>query len=82
MDNQDIRKMGSLVIQLPLTYLVFLFASLSLMAIPFTSGWYSKDFILELLILPYSFSSSIAYLFCLLAAFLTTLYSLRVKKII
>jgi NADH:ubiquinone oxidoreductase subunit 5 (subunit L)/multisubunit Na+/H+ antiporter MnhA subunit len=43
MDTQDIRKMGSLNLFLPFTYLVFLFGSLSLMAFPFTSGWYSKD---------------------------------------
>ena len=62
MDNQDIRKKGSKSIFLPLTYLVFLFADLSLMAFPFSSGWYSKDLLLELLILPYNFSFTFSYL--------------------
>ena len=82
MDNQDIRKKGSLIIFLPLTYLVFLFASLSLMAFPFTSGWYSKDLLIELLIIPYNFSFSIAYIFTLLAAFLTSFYSIRLIMIV
>jgi NADH:ubiquinone oxidoreductase subunit 5 (subunit L)/multisubunit Na+/H+ antiporter MnhA subunit len=53
---------------LPYTYLVFFFASLSLKAFPFTSGFYSKDFLLELLCVPHHFTNTIAYLFTLLAA--------------
>jgi NADH:ubiquinone oxidoreductase subunit 5 (subunit L)/multisubunit Na+/H+ antiporter MnhA subunit len=37
--------MGGLNIMLPLTYIVFLFGSLSLKAFPFTAGFYSKDFL-------------------------------------
>jgi NADH-ubiquinone oxidoreductase chain 5 len=48
MDNQDLRKYGGLKLYLPLTYSVILIASFSLIAIPFMSGFYSKDFILEL----------------------------------
>jgi NADH-ubiquinone oxidoreductase chain 5 len=72
--------MGSLNLFLPFTYLVFLFGSLSLMAFPFTSGWYSKDLIIELLIVPTNFTHTIAYIFTLLGAFLTSSYSIRVKK--
>jgi NADH-ubiquinone oxidoreductase chain 5 len=82
MDSQDIRKMGSLNLFLPFTYLVFLFGSLSLMAFPFTSGWYSKDLIIELLIVPNNFTHTIAYIFTLLGAFLTSSYSVRVKKMV
>src|SRR5204863_434057 len=46
-DNQDFRKFGGLKIFLPLTYSVMLIASLSLVAIPFMTGFYSKDFILD-----------------------------------
>jgi NADH-quinone oxidoreductase subunit L len=80
-DNQDIRKKGSLNILLPLTYLVFFFASFSLMAFPFTAGFYSKDFLLELLQTPNNFTHSIAYILTLLAALLTSIYSIRLKKI-
>ena len=43
MDNQDLRKYGGLKLYLPLTYSVILIASFSLIAIPFMSGFYSKD---------------------------------------
>ena len=46
-DNQDFRKYGGLRPFLPLTYSVMLIASLSLVAFPFMTGFYSKDFILE-----------------------------------
>jgi NADH-ubiquinone oxidoreductase chain 5 len=81
LDNQNINRMGSLNLLLPFTYLVFFFASLSLKAFPFTSGFYSKDFLLELLCVPHHFSHSIAYLFTLLAALLTSSYSIRVLMI-
>ena len=82
LDNQDIRKKGSLNIFLPITYLVFFFGSLSLMAFPFTSGWYSKDLLIELLIVPNNFTHTIAYIFTLMAAFLTSTYSIRLLKIV
>lgn len=75
--HQDIRKMGSLVLLSPISYLVFLLGSLSLVAFPFFTGFYSKDFLLELLIVPLNFTHSIAYIFTLLAALFTVLYSLR-----
>ena len=46
-DNQDFRKYGGLRAFLPLTYSVMLIASLSLVAVPFMTGFYSKDFIFE-----------------------------------
>lgn len=75
--DQDIRKMGSLILLSPISALVFILASLSLIAFPFFTGFYSKDFLLELLLIPSNFTHTIAYLFTLIAAFLTSLYTLR-----
>jgi NADH:ubiquinone oxidoreductase subunit 5 (subunit L)/multisubunit Na+/H+ antiporter MnhA subunit len=42
------RRMGGLARVLPLTYVVMLIGSVALMGFPFLTGFYSKDFILEL----------------------------------
>jgi NADH-ubiquinone oxidoreductase chain 5 len=77
-DNQDFRKYGGLISFLPLTYSVILIASLSLMAIPFMTGFYSKDFILESAYGQYHFSSIIIYIIAVIGAIFTTLYSIKV----
>ncbi|KAJ8322639.1 NADH:ubiquinone oxidoreductase subunit 5 [Batrachochytrium dendrobatidis] len=76
-DNQDIRKYGSLIKFLPITYIVFLLASLSLIAFPFFSGFYSKDYLITLLIVPYNFTHTLGFLFTFLAAIFTSIYSIR-----
>lgn len=81
-DNQDIRKMGGIINQLPITYIAFLLGSLSLVAFPFFTGFYSKDFLLTLLLTPHSFSHTIAYLLTFIAAIFTSLYSIRVLMIV
>jgi len=77
-DNQDFRKYGGLRPFLPLTYSVMLIASLSLAAIPFMTGFYSKDLILESAYGQYCLSSTIVYFIATIGAMFTTLYSAKV----
>jgi len=77
-DNQDLRKYGGLISFLPLSYSVILIASLSLVALPFMAGYYSKDFILESAYGQYHFSSIDVYIIAVIGAMFTTLYSVKV----
>ena len=77
-DNQDFRKYGGLRTFLPLTYSVMLIASLSLVAFPFMTGFYSKDFILESAYGQFYFSSTVVYWISTVGAMFTTLYSVKV----
>jgi NADH-ubiquinone oxidoreductase chain 5 len=77
-DNQDFRKYGGLISFLPLSYSVMLIASLSLIAFPFMSGFYSKDLILESSYGQYYFSSIAVYFIAVIGATFTTLYSIKV----
>jgi NADH-ubiquinone oxidoreductase chain 5 len=77
-DNQDFRKYGGLRPFLPLTYSVMLIASLSLVAFPFMTGFYSKDFILESAFGQFYFSGTVVYFIATIGAMFTTLYSVKV----
>jgi len=75
MDEQDLRKMGSLRFITPLSYACIFIGSISLMGLPFLTGFYSKDLILELVYGEHYFSY--ALWLGLLAASLTAFYSFR-----
>jgi len=77
-DNQDFRKYGGLRPFLPLTYSVMLIASLSLVAFPFMTGFYSKDFILESAYGQFYFTGTVVYFIATIGAMFTTLYSVKV----
>jgi len=76
-DEQDMRKMGGLVNLLPFTYTMIFIGSFSLMALPFLTGFYSKDLILEVALGQYLFTSSVAYWLGTISAVFTAFYSLR-----
>nr|AML26484.1 NADH dehydrogenase subunit 5 [Staphylinidae sp. BMNH 1274658] len=75
MNNQDIRFMGSLIKQMPLTCCIFNISNLSLCGIPFLSGFYSKDLMLE--ILSMSYLNIYIYLIFFISTGLTVSYSFR-----
>jgi NADH-ubiquinone oxidoreductase chain 5 len=77
-DNQDFRRYGGLRAFLPLTYAVMLIASLSLIAFPFMTGFYSKDLILESAYGQYNLASTTVYIIATIGAIFTTLYSVKV----
>nr|AML25826.1 NADH dehydrogenase subunit 5 [Staphylinidae sp. BMNH 1274145] len=72
---QDIRFMGGLVIHMPLTCCFFNISNLSLCGIPFLSGFYSKDLILEVLSMNYL--NLYIYLVFFVSTGLTVAYTLR-----
>jgi len=81
-DQQDIRKMGGLINFLPFTYSIMLVGTLSIMAIPFMTGFYSKDLILELAFGQYSFSGIYAYILGSVTAGVTAFYSFRLISLV
>nr|UFR82923.1 NADH dehydrogenase subunit 5 [Chalcosoma caucasus caucasus] len=50
---QDIRYMGNLINQMPLTCCYFMISNFSLCGLPFLAGFYSKDLILEVMSMEY-----------------------------
>ena len=81
-DQQDVRRMGGLIKFLPFTYSVMLVGSLSLLATPFLTGFYSKDLILELAFGQYSFSGMYAYILGSVTAGITAFYSFRLISLV
>jgi len=90
--EQDIRKMGGLYKLIPFTYVSFFVGSISLTGFPFLTGFYSKDFLMEL---PYLFSVEFSleftnfifiiktcYWLSLISVVLTSLYSIRLLSFV
>ena len=79
--EQDIRKMGGLRKYMPITYWTALIGSLALIGFPGTSGFFSKDLLIEAVKESHWHGDGavywIAYLSVLLGVFVTALYSFR-----
>ena len=73
--EQDIRKIGGLRKYMPITYLAFLYASLSLIGFPLTSGFYSKETIIDAI---GYYGHTVPYILLLLSIFTTTLYTSKI----
>lgn len=74
---QDIRIIGYVRKFLPLTRIIFLISNLSLCGIPFFSGFYSKDQILEDFIINYFYR--FRYILIILGTGLTVIYRIRLN---
>nr|URX52755.1 NADH dehydrogenase subunit 5 [Kalotermes sp.] len=74
-DSQDIRFMGNLVFQMPFTSICLSVSNFALCGMPFLSGFYSKDLILEMVSL--SYINVIGLLLFFVSTGLTVCYSFR-----
>ena len=79
-DYQDIRNMGSGLMSLPITISIIMVANLRLCGLPFLSGFYSKDIILEIIII--KGLRLLIMSIILLSTFLTVAYSCRIRFLV
>ena len=79
--EQDMRKMGGLRKYLPVTYWTCLVGCLALIGFPGTSGFFSKDLLIDAVAARYAANHSIvsgyAYFCVLVGVFITALYTFR-----
>ena len=83
-NEQDIRKLSGLLHRAPFILAAILIGNVAIMGLPFLSGFYSKDLVIELTYLTNSnflsttnFSFNIIFVLILIATFSTAVYSLR-----
>nr|YP_010946525.1 NADH dehydrogenase subunit 5 [Pseudothyrsocera sinensis]WGO57243.1 NADH dehydrogenase subunit 5 [Pseudothyrsocera sinensis] len=74
-DSQDIRFMGNLSFQMPLTSSCLMVSNFALCGMPFLAGFYSKDLILEMVSL--SYMNIFGFFLFYFSTGLTVCYSLR-----
>jgi NADH-quinone oxidoreductase subunit L len=75
--EQDMRRMGGLKKYMPITYWTFLVGSLALIGFPGTSGFFSKDALIEAVAASHVAGARYAY-FCVMAGvFVTAMYTFR-----
>ena len=75
--QQDLRYMGGLRKQMPITWITAWIGTLALVGFPFLSGFYSKDSIIEAVAESSRFGSGVAYWSVLLGVLVTSFYSFR-----
>jgi NADH-quinone oxidoreductase subunit L len=72
--EQDLRRMGGLKSQLPITYWTFLIGALAIAGVPGLAGFFSKD---EILFRTFANGHQVLWIVGILTSFLTALYMFR-----
>jgi NADH-quinone oxidoreductase subunit L len=80
--QQDMRFMGGLRRQMPVTAATALIGTLALVGFPFFSGFYSKDVIIESVALSTRFGSGVSYWLVEFGVLVTALYSFRLLYLV
>src|ERR1022692_580307 len=75
--EQDMRRMGGLRKYMPITYWTFLVGSLALIGFPGSSGFFSKDLLIDAEHAAHRVGSTYAYYCVLTGIFVTALYTFR-----
>jgi NADH-ubiquinone oxidoreductase chain 5 len=78
-NEQDIRLLSNLFFYMPFIYACMLIGNIAIMGLPFLSGFYSKDLIIEYTLLKYDvyLNFNIIIFIILLATISTAIYSMR-----
>jgi len=77
LDLQDFRKTGALINFLPFTAIISIIGLFSLIAFPFTTGFYSKEQIINSLYVSNTLLSHYSYIILFIGALITIFYSYR-----
>lgn len=80
--EQDMRKMGGLWKKMPITFLTMLIGTIALVGFPGTSGFYSKDLLIEAVHASALPGAQWAYWAVLSSVFVTSLYSFRLLYLV
>jgi NADH-ubiquinone oxidoreductase chain 5 len=77
LDEQDIRRTGFVAKLYPLIYIFILIGSLSLLGLPFLTGFYSKHLILESSLISFQILGFLISFFLIIASFFSGVYTFK-----
>jgi NADH-ubiquinone oxidoreductase chain 5 len=79
-NEQDLRRYGKLILRLPMTSICIIIGTINILGLPYLSGYYSKDVLLEYSIGTFRLSGLNVYILGIISAMGTTIYSMRIIK--